>query len=138
LDKLLAHTSKLRKSAAKEPTTYEPAPYPVAHEPAPYGLAFYAPAPYAPAAYGLAPYGPTVNTLAAEEPAMFVDLEDQYFLGPDNGKEPYTSFCILDSIITVERHGKEIHIAARFNIETTILRYSSQKRSTLSRTVIYG
>jgi hypothetical protein len=59
---------------------------------------------------------------------MFIDLQDQYSLGPNNGKTPYASFCILDPVITVERHDGNLHIAARFNLETTILRYSSHKR----------
>lgn len=63
------------------------------------------------------------------EPALYVDLDDQYFVGPSNRKEAYASFHVLDPIITVERHGDEFHIAARFNIETTILGYGSRKRS---------
>jgi hypothetical protein len=64
-----------------------------------------------------------------KEPALFVDLADQHFIGPNDGKGPYSSFCILDPVITVERHDKKFHIAARFNIETTVLRYNAQKRS---------
>jgi hypothetical protein len=41
----------------------------------------------------------------------------------------YASVSILDPVITIERHGGKYHIAARFNIETTILDYHSRKRS---------
>lgn len=63
-----------------------------------------------------------------KEAAIFIDLQDQCFLGPKNRKSPYASFCILDPVITVEKHDGNLHIAARFNLETTILRYSSHKR----------
>lgn len=43
------------------------------------------------------------------------------------GTAPYTSVCILDPCITIERHGGKLHVAARFNIETTILQYHSKK-----------
>jgi hypothetical protein len=70
-----------------------------------------------------------------KEPAIFVDLQDQYSIRPNDEKGPYSSFYILDPVITVERHDKEIRIAARFNIETTVLRYNSQKRSNTWATV---
>jgi hypothetical protein len=31
-------------------------------------------------------------------------------------------------MIMIERHHRKYHIAARFNVETTILRYEAQKR----------
>lgn len=62
-------------------------------------------------------------------PAMIVNLDDRLFSGPTRGTgSPYTSLGVLDPCITVERHGHELHIAARFNIETTILHYNSHKR----------
>ena len=67
-----------------------------------------------------------------EQPAIIVDLNDQFFRGPVSQKDqkgiaPYTSVSILDPCITIERHGGRLHIAARFNIETTILQYHSKK-----------
>jgi hypothetical protein len=61
-------------------------------------------------------------------PAMIVNLDDQSFLGPEEGGDSYTSIGVLNPCITIERHGQQIHIAARFNIETTIQDYSSAKR----------
>ena len=60
--------------------------------------------------------------------ALLVNLEDQSFSGPNTGKGPYVSLSILGPVITIERRREELHIAARFNLETTILRYSSRKR----------
>jgi len=62
------------------------------------------------------------------DPAMIVNLDDQFFLGPEGARNPYVSFGALDPCITVERLGEQLHIAARFNIETTILNYSSTER----------
>jgi hypothetical protein len=71
----------------------------------------------------------TVNKKAAAlEPFACYNIENQYFNGP-KGKGAYASICVLDPIITIERHHGKYHIAAAFNIETTILRYSTQKRS---------
>ncbi|KAF1809508.1 hypothetical protein P152DRAFT_159314 [Eremomyces bilateralis CBS 781.70] len=66
---------------------------------------------------------------AVRVPALLCDdLKDQYFAGPNN-KAPYISFVVLSPTITVERLRGNIHIAARFNIEATILQYHSQKRN---------
>ena len=54
-------------------------------------------------------------------------LKNLTSVGP-KGKRPYASICILDPVITVERHDEKYHVAARFNIETTILHYEMQKR----------
>jgi hypothetical protein len=56
------------------------------------------------------------------EAAIFADLEDQFYSGP------HISLCILAPVITIERRQKQLFIAVRFNIETTILRYNSKKR----------
>jgi hypothetical protein len=66
------------------------------------------------------------------DPAVQINLRDQSFSGPANAKVPYSSMCILSPSITIERHGDMIHIAARFNMETTILRYDSNKRYRVS------
>jgi hypothetical protein len=51
-------------------------------------------------------------------------LEDLSFAGPQNpSSKPYASISILDPIITVERHHGKYFVAARFNLETTILGY---------------
>ena len=70
----------------------------------------------------------TKRLQTVKEPAMFIDIQDQYSSGPKDRKSRYASLCILDPVITVERHDGNLHIAARFNLETTILRYSSHKR----------
>jgi len=62
-----------------------------------------------------------------KEPVRLYDLENQYFKGPGKGQGAYASVCVLDPVITLERHHGKFHIAARFNIETTILRYNTQK-----------
>jgi len=64
-----------------------------------------------------------------EERVFYLDgIKDQHFKGPRKGKGAYASVFVLDPAITVERHGEEYHFAARFNLETTILRYNTQKR----------
>ena len=63
------------------------------------------------------------------QPVSRCDLPNQYFTGPRNGQGVYASAHILDSIITIERHDGNYHIAASFNVETTILQYDSNKRS---------
>lgn len=75
----------------------------------------------------LADLGPS-----ALDPAIQINLHDQSFSGPTNAKAPYSSLCILSPSITIERHRDEIHIAARFNMETTILRYDGNKRYRVS------
>ncbi|KAL2797368.1 hypothetical protein BJX66DRAFT_297695 [Aspergillus keveii] len=60
-------------------------------------------------------------------------LQDLTFTGPQpnsrNTKiKPYASIAILDPIITIERRHGKYHIAARFNIETAILNYTSQTK----------
>ena len=49
-------------------------------------------------------------------------------VGPKESKRPYASICIIDPVITVERHDEKYHVAVRFNMETTILHYETQKR----------
>ena len=48
-------------------------------------------------------------------------------VGPKESKRPYASICIIDPVITVERHDEKYHVAVRFNMETTILHYETQK-----------
>jgi len=55
-----------------------------------------------------------------------MDIQDEFVLGQN---KPYASISILDTVITVERHGENYHVAARFNIETTITDYHSNQRS---------
>jgi hypothetical protein len=55
-------------------------------------------------------------------------LHDLSFHGPSAASKPYVSVSILDPITTVERHHGKYHIAARFNIETTILNYEGRTR----------
>ncbi|KAK1751200.1 hypothetical protein QBC47DRAFT_392424 [Echria macrotheca] len=52
------------------------------------------------------------------------------FDGPrDKTTKPFASVSILDPVITIERHHGKYHVAARFNMETTILNYyENQKR----------
>ncbi|KAL4971180.1 hypothetical protein BDW66DRAFT_146562 [Aspergillus desertorum] len=53
-------------------------------------------------------------------------LPDFARTGPKRPKTPpYASIAILDPIITIERRHSKYYIAARFNIETAILNYSS-------------
>ncbi|KAH8689197.1 hypothetical protein BGW36DRAFT_433961 [Talaromyces proteolyticus] len=64
------------------------------------------------------------------QPAMYIDLKDQFFEGPQDysGRNRlYASFGVVEPIITVEKHAGKLHISARFNLETTILNYSSHK-----------
>jgi hypothetical protein len=51
--------------------------------------------------------------------------------GPSNATSPYASISILDPLITIERHHGKYHVAARFNIETTILNYENQTQLAL-------
>lgn len=55
-------------------------------------------------------------------------LHNLSFHGPSAASKPYVSVSILDPIMTIERHHGKYHIAARFNIETTILNYESRTR----------
>ena len=59
------------------------------------------------------------------EPFLRYDLGNLYFKGPETGGGAYASICVLDPVITIERHHGKYHVAARFNIETTILRYGA-------------
>jgi hypothetical protein len=59
------------------------------------------------------------------------DLDNQYFKGPKEGRGAYASVCVLDPILTIEHRDKEYHVAVNFHLETTILGYDKQKRSTL-------
>ncbi|KAH6856921.1 hypothetical protein B0I37DRAFT_368797 [Chaetomium sp. MPI-CAGE-AT-0009] len=46
------------------------------------------------------------------------------FSGPEHpSTPPYVAVSILDPLITIERHHGKYHVAARFNMETTILNY---------------
>ncbi|KAF5724799.1 hypothetical protein FMUND_476 [Fusarium mundagurra] len=65
----------------------------------------------------------------AKEGFSSYHLRDVTFTGPCGHKRPpYASLAILDPIITVERHFGKYHIAARFNIETAILDYASNRK----------
>jgi hypothetical protein len=55
-------------------------------------------------------------------------LPNLYFRGPEDTAKPYASLCVLDPIITVERHHGKYHVAARFNVEATILNYENSTR----------
>jgi len=73
-----------------------------------------------------------------QEPFESYNLPNQYFLGPkserhegrrrDKVQDAYASISILEPVVTVERHNDEYHIAARFNIETTILGYDYKSK----------
>jgi len=63
-----------------------------------------------------------------EEPICCFDLPDLHFGGPRATNTPYMSVAILDSHITIERHGGNYHIASRFNLETTILDYHIREK----------
>jgi hypothetical protein len=65
--------------------------------------------------------------IAAKGKVLIYDLENQYFTGPRSRHGAYASVSILNPAITVERHHGKYYIAASFNTETTILRYSTQK-----------
>ena len=56
-------------------------------------------------------------------------IRNEELIGPTDG-QPYASICVLDPLITVERHSNNYHITARFHLETTILGYSTHKRFT--------
>lgn len=56
----------------------------------------------------------------------FFAVKYRCFSGPKNA--PYASICVLDPLITVERHHGKYHVTVRFNIETTILDYHLHKR----------
>lgn len=58
-----------------------------------------------------------------------LDLQDTPF---PSLKKPYASVSVLDTVITVERHGGNYHVSARFNIETTIEDYNSRERSVIN------
>ncbi|KUL82951.1 hypothetical protein ZTR_10280 [Talaromyces verruculosus] len=62
----------------------------------------------------------------ADEKILWCDVKDLSFRGPEGNEHVMVS--ILDPVITVEYHKEHYHIAARFNIETTILHYESHKR----------
>jgi hypothetical protein len=62
------------------------------------------------------------------EPVFMYSPENFYSKGPEDRRGAYASFCILDPLITVERHYGNYHVAARFNLETTILGYNIRKR----------
>jgi hypothetical protein len=64
---------------------------------------------------------------AVIKPFDWYSLENQYFNGPKE-KGAYASISVLDPIVTIERYRGKYHIAAAFNMETTILRYNTQKR----------
>ena len=64
-----------------------------------------------------------------KEPVRCLNVANQYFKGPKEGKGPYASISILDPVVTIELHGGKYHIAARFNVETTILYYNTKKKS---------
>ncbi|PVH89045.1 hypothetical protein DL98DRAFT_508886 [Cadophora sp. DSE1049] len=64
----------------------------------------------------------------SQESILCLDLPDQYFRGPPTARKPYASIAILDPVVTIERHGGNYHIAARFNIETTILGYNEREK----------
>ena len=66
-------------------------------------------------------------------PVLCIDSDDQLDLEDGDqfrqgSKKPYASISVLDPVITVEFHSGKYHIAARFNIETTILDYHSRRR----------
>ncbi|GAM43821.1 hypothetical protein TCE0_060r18947 [Talaromyces pinophilus] len=62
----------------------------------------------------------------ADEKILWCDVKDLFFRGPESNEQVMVS--ILDPVITVEYHNEHYYIAARFNIETTILHYESHKR----------
>jgi hypothetical protein len=66
-------------------------------------------------------------------PILCLDLENQLDLQSQHVEgRPYASVSVLDPAITIERHGGKYHIAARFNLETTILDYHAKKRLELT------
>jgi hypothetical protein len=69
---------------------------------------------------------PKEKDVSSKEPLLLYGLPDDSFKGPE--KSAYISFCVLEPCITIERQGENFHIAARFNIETSILRYNSRKK----------
>ena len=56
------------------------------------------------------------------------DLENQHFKGPRRRQGEYASISVFDPIINIELLDGLYHIAARFNLETTILGYDSHRR----------
>jgi hypothetical protein len=71
----------------------------------------------------------TPSNISFDEPdkssIAYFAVKDQWFTGPKNA--PYASICVLDPLMTVERHHGQYHITARFNIETTVLEYDLRK-----------
>jgi hypothetical protein len=72
----------------------------------------------------------TPSNISLDEPdnssIAYFAVKDQWFIGPKIA--PYVSTCVLDPLITVERHHGKYHITARFNVESTILDYHQNKR----------
>jgi len=72
--------------------------------------------------------GVIIRSISSMDPVLCLNLNEQPFSGPDEGRGAYCSFSILNPAITIERHGGEYHVTARFNLETTILGYEEQKK----------
>ncbi|KAE9368955.1 hypothetical protein N431DRAFT_513353 [Stipitochalara longipes BDJ] len=72
--------------------------------------------------------GPATTGGEVNRDFLYYDRENQHFKGPRRGSGAYASISVLDPIITIEHYNKAYHVAARFNIETTILGYDTRKR----------
>jgi len=59
---------------------------------------------------------------------LLYNLLDQHLKSPRKRRGPYISVSILDPVIIVERYYKKYYIAAKFNIEMTILGYNQYER----------
>jgi hypothetical protein len=55
-------------------------------------------------------------------PAILINLENQFLTGA------HASLCISSPVITIEKRSSELLIAARFNMETSILEYSTDQK----------
>ncbi|GAB1318337.1 hypothetical protein MFIFM68171_08547 [Madurella fahalii] len=61
----------------------------------------------------------TRRSMNRRAPAIIVNLDNQFLTGA------HASLCVLAPIITVEKRRGELLVAARFNLETSVLEYST-------------
>jgi len=73
------------------------------------------------------PISDASSDIDIKESVAYFRIRNEELIGPTDGP-PYASICVLDPLITVERHSNNYHIAARFHLETTILDYSTHER----------
>jgi hypothetical protein len=70
---------------------------------------------------------PVTTSRAVNNDFLYYNRENQHFKGPRGASGAYASISVLDPIIKIEHYNMAYHVAVRFNIETTILGYDTQK-----------